>query len=183
MIMTAQSNMPESKMMTIFCDASVQHKTGEAGWGCWAKKTGWQSGVTFGGKFRSPVFRSWDAEILALANAVAILAKKGDLDGCSSICLQCDNLRSLSIINREILGARALKKKGEGCRIPPIRAKLTDSEQSAVKTIKAIVDAYSLVVLLRHVRGHREGPGRNWVNRKCDEIANAYRLGKMEVRQ
>jgi hypothetical protein len=51
------------------------------------------------------------------------------------------------------------------------RPKLKDDAKKAVEVIRAIVAARGLEVGCRHVRGHTEGAGRQYVNRAVDAAA------------
>jgi hypothetical protein len=54
---------------------------------------------------------------------------------------------------------------------PYKRPKLKDDSKKAVEVIRAIVSARGLKVACRHVRGHTEGNGRQYVNRAVDAAA------------
>jgi hypothetical protein len=49
--------------------------------------------------------------------------------------------------------------------------KLTQLHVAAIAVISEIVAALKLSLVTRHVRGHRPGPGRQWVNGEVDRIA------------
>ncbi len=157
------------RMMTIFVDASVCHRTGAAGWGAWARCDGWTSGRIFSGELKARYGNSTEAEAAAIANALHLLSKAGDLEGVAVILVQSDSMQALDSLIR-IAGAVA-SNHADGVPLPIAgkRKRFTPTERIAPVRIRETIGDRRLLV--RHVRGHREGGARQWVNRACDEAA------------
>lgn len=168
-------------MVTVFADASHCPFTKAAGWGAWAKGEGWKSGITFGGPIRAQVKNSAEAEIAAMTNAIVRLYNGGQLDGATVIMLQSDCLRALQLLLMALPQARPSDHK-DGAQVLPQKLNPSPLEDKALGIAREVLSECQSV-LVRHVKGHREGGGRNWVNRACDSIAkkhmNAQRGGRM----
>lgn len=159
-------------VVTVFADASHCPRTKSAGWGAWAKGDGWERGQTFGGEIRSTVLNAAEAEMAAMANALARLHNRGQLQGLRRVMLQSDCLRVLQLILQAIPRAEPSNHK-DGAPVEPQKLAMSPMERKGVEIIiDVLADCES--ILLRHVRGHRPGEGRQWVNRVCDDIARKH---------
>jgi ribonuclease HI len=159
-------------MITIFADASHCPRTNAAGWGAWAKATGWPQGSSFGGPIRSTVLNSGEAEIAALTNAVIRAHNRGWLTDIPGVMLQSDSLRTLQLVLQATPNASPSDHK-DGAKIVAQKLLPSPFEEKALTIITEVLLTIP-TVLLRHVKGHREGNGRNWVNRTCDDIAKKH---------
>lgn len=162
-------------MITIFADASFCHRTSAAGWGAWAKGDGWDAGSTFGGELKTRCLNAGEAEIAAIANTLITLQRQELLH--DEIMLQSDCLRALQLIRQAVRVKGSVRpvvsNHKRGAPIPASNLIPSPLEKQALDVINlAVVECQTL--LLRHVRGHKNGEGRQWVNRKCDEIARTH---------
>ena len=155
--------------VTIFADASVDHESGAAGWACWIKGDGSNS-VLHSGAFREPVGNSTNAELAALANALAVAKAIGQLRG--RVMLQSDCSAALAMI-RTIAGAEDSPAE-RGLRVGKWRKKPEKMYRPAVKVIQSVIQDTGIKLVVRHVKGHQAGGGRNWVNRQCDRLAKKH---------
>mgnify|MGYP001806228300 CR=1 FL=1 len=178
-------------MLTLFTDASLCGQTCAAGYGAWAKRDDMKAGETFGGEIIERVTSSSEAELYAVAHALDLLHKKGLLHlPTKTVMVQSDSVRALQAILQCVPGASETRHRQSRLQGPllPHRLKLNPIERGAIFIIQ---DALRHVrPLVRHVKGHQQGDGRNWVNRECDRIARqhmgnarAKRAAADEVRQ
>lgn len=159
--------------VTIFSDASLCATTGFAGWGAWMKADGERS-MLAGGSFRDRLKSSTEAEIRGGANAVAFALSRGIIQPGDVIIWQCDNTTALQWLMRSYPFVRDRLAPG-GLAVPRPRAARVKGGASIGAQLMAETCAKAdLRVLVRHVRGHQDGELRQWVNRKCDEIAKVH---------
>lgn len=158
--------------LTIFTDAALCPRTGASGWGAWMKGSG--DSVTMGGQIRDLLVSSTEAEIRAGANAFAAAASRGDLKPNSVVMWQSDSLHAL----RWLLAAYPMSRdRPAKDGIPAVRPKSVSEVQArsaGARELVRICKDMKLIVLTRHVKGHQQGPNRQWVNRRCDEIAGEH---------
>lgn len=156
-------------MMTLFCDASFCGGTRAAGWGAWAKCDGWEHGQTFGGPL--PIVNNAScAELHAIKCALTRLADANYLDRVASVMVQSDSTRALGAIIYGLPNVRN-KPHSTSAHIGNIRF-LEPDEQKAIRVIHGLLARKRVIV--RHVRGHKPGDKRQWVNRQCDAIAKEH---------
>lgn len=156
--------------VTIFADASLCPKTKAGGWGAWMKRNGGDS-FEAGGQLRDLAPTSSHAEACALANAIHIGIRQGHLQKGDRVLLQSDNLAALCAIAAIVPGALISDKGGAAVTVGK-RSKLKN--EPCIQSIRRLAIDMDLTVVVRHVRGHQQGDGRNWVNRRCDELAKIY---------
>lgn len=159
--------------MTLFADASLCPRTGAAGWGAWAKHSDWDAGRFAGDPFRRHMEHSTQAELCGIASAIWHFDRHYDaFTGLHWLIVQCDNIHALSTLRH--IGATEAKRKGarDVRLVFPRAAKLKPIEKEALDAIQNIMG--DTPIFLRHVRGHRYGDGRSWVNTKCDEEARRH---------
>lgn len=160
-------------MVTLFCDASYCHDTRAGGWGAWAKADGWAKGETFGGALPFVYTAASEAELAAIACATDYLTEGGVLAPATMLMVQTDSARALQVILSHIPGATLRTHRDSGTvSIPKRPITLTPREEIAVSHLTELMNP--VTVLCRHVRGHRKGDNRQWVNRTCDDIAKKY---------
>ncbi|WP_410170993.1 RNase H family protein [Brucella intermedia] len=162
-----------TRLITLFVDASHCPSTKAAGWGAWAKQAGWPNGKLFGGQFKGEIHNSAEAELCAIANALQSIKHTGLFEGGVKILVQSDCLRALGLIASSISSCE-VNNHPDGCPIQITKAvKPTTLEAKALAAINALVTERQRLGL-RHVRGHKAGQGRSWVNRQCDSIAKGH---------
>lgn len=160
----------ERPQVTMFTDASVMPKKLSSGWACWIKGDGRESS-SFHGRLKSYHPDSTVAELEAIANGLMSAAETGYFRPEDRlIMLQTDSAFALSCIR---LARPEIQIRGHAtsAHIPTRRKKLSPRLKAPVDVILTTLDALSLDVIVRHVRGHKEGGGRQWVNRHCDRLA------------
>jgi ribonuclease HI len=155
---------------TIFADASYDARNKAAGWAAWIKADGRASAMA-SGAFKALPSTSSDAELLAIANAMHSANRLGMIDQGAEILLQSDSVHALSIVLWAIPGSVERRHANSAAIVRSKKPKLKDDSRKAVEVIRAIVDARGLKVACRHVRGHTEGAGRQYVNRAVDAAA------------
>lgn len=156
--------------VTIFSDASVCVKTRAGGWGAWMIRSG-HTAIEAGGQFHDLPKDSSDAEAMALCNAlhhglIMEMVRPGEV-----AMLQSDNLACLATIAALVPGC-FISHGGGATFVPARQGRLM--KNPALLVIRDMVRSHDLKVVVRHVRGHQDGDGRQWVNRRCDEIAKTH---------
>lgn len=159
--------------LTIFTDAALCPRTGASGWGAWMKGNTGPS-ISVGGQIADLLKSSTEAEARAGANAFHLARSRGLLRPGMVVMWQCDNLSAL----KWLLGLHELSRdrpaKG-GLAVGKPRFVTEPQKNSAgAAALSALCAELELRVLTRHVKGHLEGPNRQWVNRLCDEIAGQH---------
>lgn len=159
--------------VTIFTDASLCATTGFAGWGAWMKADGEKS-MLVGAAFRDKLRSSTEAEIRGGANAIAFGLGRGIIKPGDVIMWQCDNTTALQWLMRLYPFVRDRPALG-GLSVPPPRvARVKGAASAGAQLMAKTCQDADLRVIVRHVRGHQSGELRQWVNRKCDEIAKTH---------
>lgn len=153
--------------VTIITDASLDPKRKMAGWGGWARGDN-RTSVSHGGRLQHHA-NTGVLELRALANMLWTLNQTGYLLlGDRVIMLQCDNLEALCALMRATPNTLH-SKHVDGAEVRPQRRLVSGPMLEAVDVIREVAGDRQLVV--RHVRGHKPGGGRQWVNRLCDKLA------------
>lgn len=160
---------------TLFSDASYDHHTKAAGWGAWCKTDDMQFGQTFGGGFTRVIPNASVAELCGIHNALRYALQNYLIVETHNVMIQCDSTDALTLIYSYV-PAVGISPHPHVKRVPIIRSRrrMLDIEQEAIDRIKKLVSTFELRLVLRHVKGHKKGDGRNWVNRECDKIAKRH---------
>ena len=156
--------------VTIFADASLHIETGSAGWGACIKHSP-APGLIVGGELREPASSSTHAELCAIANALHV-ARDRDLLG-GVVMIQSDSLEALSCIRKAVPRTVDSPAAG-GLSVPGRRKDIAGDLAACVNVIRCLVSACGIRLIVRHVRGHQKGDGRQWVNRECDRVAKLH---------
>ena len=159
-------------ILTLFCDASHCSRTLSAGWGAWAKREEWKRGRIFGGPLTGKPANSTEAELAAIANALQQLAGSGDLVGIKTLMIQSDSLAALAIVRSLPTAAWSRSDDRRDSGAAPTKRKLSPSEIASQAAIREA--AGNRPLFLRHIKGHKSGTGRNWVNGQCDRVAKRH---------
>lgn len=160
--------------MAVFADASWHQVSKAGGWGGWWKSGAMEYGKTAGGPIKQPLVGSTQAEAVAIANTLAIAKSSGDLKPGMTVMIQSDCKNVLDAILKVVPDARD-RPKGLACQ-PARRLEPQLRDHASLDFIADLVKRLELKIMTRHVPGHRRGDGRQWVNRKCDELARKGRL-------
>lgn len=183
--------MGRSPDVTIFADAAMCLKTGASGWGAWMVSARVRPQI-FGGPMNQVYGYSDDVELAALTNALHMAKRRGYITQGALVMLQSDSTRALGFVRWKFRAAdRPMPKKRDGVKTLPIdpnRCTRPDSvahRLKALDVLAALVEEMNLTLVVRHVRGHREGDasrgdGRAWVNQECDRVA---KIGKEAARK
>lgn len=164
-------------LMTLFTDASLCHLTRAAGWGAWVKVDGWDAGRTLSGTVPHPILSSGEAELWGAALALEEIAQRCWLADARTVMLQCDSLEMLELLVAQ-LGARVWDHD-QAAPVGRSGATPSLSARDALRRIRTSLGGSWLLV--RHVRGHRTGGDRHWVNRKCDRLAKTEMRRRREL--
>ena len=163
-----------SPELTFFADASVDPKTQKSGWGFWMKGDS-RSAIYAGGPLKLFTPNTSIAELEAIANGLWFADAQGYFVATDRMMMiQSDNTEALGCI-KKARPSIVERKHADGAHVPRRNKALLPRQTNAVETILAIADRHGLVITLRHVKGHKGGGGRNWVNRLCDRLANEGR--------
>lgn len=159
--------------LTLFCDASHCPSTGAGGWGAWAKRDGWQTGVFLGNSFKRLLANSSEAELCAIANALSHLQANDCFAGVAVLMIQSDSLRALGLLHTHVRGIMPAPHR-DGCDVEKVGGKMSDYETEASVRVRGFTLETKISIYVRHVRGHKQGDGRQWVNRECDNLAREH---------
>ena len=141
---------PRATVM-IFADASWCSQTRAGGWGVWLKTDLLDRAIVKGGPIKVDVPTPNVAELVAIANGLFVAKRLHLLRPLDVVMIQSDCAEALAWIRG---------------RVP------TTADNRAVNGL-SIAEEFSLRLQVRHVRGHQDGDGRQYVNRLCDQIAKA----------
>lgn len=149
---------------TLIVDASHDPKVLAGGYGAWIRTEGWERGETFGGAVIGAL-NSHECELQGIAHALEYVRKNFQFE---TLVLQCDNQRALGLL-LSIPNTRRARVTAGGSSFQ------SQSYPSPYekKALKVCADS-RFTLWLRHVKGHSEGTGRNWVNEQCDRIAKQH---------
>jgi ribonuclease HI len=157
--------------VTIFADASHDHRARIAGWGAWIKADG-QPSITCGAAMKGRIGTTSEAELCALANALTVARLRAVLAPGHVVMLQSDCVDALAIIRNRIAAVEDRPVTGGVTVVPgKKKRKLSNIHSAAIAVIEGIVVSLDITLITRHVRGHRRGDGRQWVNGEVDRIA------------
>jgi ribonuclease HI len=177
---------PRAPMVTIITDASFCPRSNASGWAGWVKVD-----ALPGAFFAGPIVPSAEtpslAEMAAVANTLVEAGTNALLRDGDIVMLQSDNQEVLSVLAFMIPGVKISRAADNS--MPFNAAKRIarwwrDSDD--MKRILAIVEAYKLQIVVRHIKGHTGGvDGRTNVNERCDSLAKHHmrqRRAAVEIR-
>lgn len=156
-------------LLTLFADASHCPKTKAGGWGAWAKRADWNNGRLFSGPIVNQVPNSGVAEMHAIMHAIEEMDAQNAFGGINAVMIQSDSARSLAYLLKHVPGAR-LHQHADSANIGNA-SYASKSEAKAFRRIADVIAKHELHLIVRHVRGHKPGEGRQWVNEQCDRLA------------
>ena len=166
---------PDPRFLTLFVDASFCHRTHAAGYGAWAKKAAFEKGLIFGGPLPRGITNAGEAELGGIALALRFLLEQQHLADLDRLMVQSDSLRSLQLISQTLPRAR-IANHADAAAVTKAQLAPSAMEAKALVAIKARVS--DLDLLVGHVRGHKRGQQRQWVNRMCDAEARRHMLAE-----
>lgn len=159
--------------VTIFSDAALCPRTGAAGWGAWMKGSARPS-VMRGGSMRLRLKSSTEAEAQAGANAFHAALHAGLITRGATVMWQSDSIHALKWLLSLYPMARDRPAKDGLATTRPRKVSEAALLSPGANALHDFCQEHQLRVLVRHVKGHQEGPNRQWVNRQCDEIAGRH---------
>jgi ribonuclease HI len=155
-------------IVTIFTDASFDHRTLAAGWSAWIKyRPEPEHTIRLAGQIKSAVLcnSALGAEIAAIANALHVAAKRLKLTGDDRVVLQSDCMVAMDCINGK--AKRALRN---------------EFVKICKDHIAETITAHGFALDLRHVKAHRgNADSRSAVNSWCDRSARSQMRAKRTV--
>jgi ribonuclease HI len=160
---------------TIFADAGFNGVTKSGSWGVWMKTDGMPS-LSKGGPLLS-VDTSVEAEMRALANALALArAARFAPDG-ACVMIQSDCQAALSWVLGALPKNSCHRPAPGGVGVvPTLRIGKALERSAGLRAFVQIATEAGLKIVVRHVRGHKAGDGRQWVNRHVDKLARQNRV-------
>ena len=170
---------------TIIADASVNERLRIGGWATWIKVDGIEAAMA-SGVFRVEVDNSFEAEAMAIANAITAAARNDMLDGVQRLMIQSDSLQVLIVLAKHIKGATVMDPLAGGSHIrrpkKPRWVRMTRRHplvSESVKRIRALKEEFGFALELRHVKGHMHADplatGAHRINALCDTEARTAR--------
>ena len=110
-----------------------------------------------------------------MANALTKADREGLIDDDMEVMLQSDSAVALGILLRLVPGAVNRPHENSAALFPPRRSHAWRGlREEAAAVITEIAARRRLAIVIRHVRGHTAGGGRQWVNRQVDAAARTH---------
>lgn len=164
--------------ITLFTDGSWEPKTKAGGWAAWAKGNGRPS-RTWHGPLRGKIRANDVTECAAIANGLHCMAASGYLlPRDKAVMIQSDSIQALCVVLAFVPTATRAAIK-DGAAIQTWKKKNMPPDIKIIgQAIAAFVLKHGLSIQVRHVRGHKPGDDRQWVNRTVDKLANKGRRGQ-----
>lgn len=156
---------------TLFADASHCGATGAAGWAGWMVSDGRTSRIV-SGEVEAKLPSSGAAEAAALAGTLREARASGHVGTGDYVVLQSDSLAALGALRWAVPSCRDNPFPG-GHAVPRKDHRMGAEARGFIAEAAAIVAELGLRLSVRHVKGHRTGGGRQWVNAACDREAKA----------
>lgn len=157
---------------TIFTDASRNTRIGDASWGCKILFEG--KGYSGSGKL-GHTSHIIQAELMSILKGLEFAEKRDLLPERAIVAIQNDSLQALGILLADNLNYRAAKPKHEGDQLVVPRKWRRDCE-STLRTIERLHNHRRLVIMLRHVKGHKKHRShRHRINHEVDKLAKDAR--------
>lgn len=163
--------------LTVFADASYHRRHGTAGWGCWIMGESPGRAFAAGGQIRELLVSSSEAEVRALANALALVKQLDYAGEGDAVLFQSDSVNALGWILRALPTASDSPAPG-GLRVPRPRIARPAFRASRGAPVFAELSAeLGIQVLVRHVRAHT---GLSEPNDICDRIAKHHQAERLK---
>lgn len=169
----------DKPICTIIADASFLSHAKSGSWGSWIKADG-RPALIKGGTFLGDLTSSVEAEMRALANALALARAAGFLPDGSCVMVQSDCQAALSWALGAVPTSCHRPLAGGVTVHPHMRPKAAMDKSPGLRSFVEIAAKGRLKIVLRHVPGHKPGSGRAYVNRLVDELAKQHRRKPQE---
>lgn len=142
------------RLVTVFTDASFDHKTKAGGYAVWIKAS-WGR-LQHWGRLRMKADTSQVAEAAALVNGICLAARKMDMRPGDTIVAVSDCKNAIDML-----------RHGQGW---------SKQKRALVEMVRSETRARGINVVFRHVKAHTGGTdARSWVNDWCDKRAREGR--------
>ena len=160
--------------ITMFADASVHLQNKSCGWGFWIKGDNRQSISACG-----PILNFHPVSDVSELKAISFGLLHAESvqyfrDRDQTIMIQTDSTEALKCL-LFVRPDTPVNQHHDSAPVARRRKNLCKTRSEIIRQIFAILDRQALKPVLRHVRGHKSGGGRNWVNRHCDKLAKEGR--------
>ena len=158
-------------IVTIFTDASFDHRTQAAGWSAWIKFGPLPDQTRrYFGPVKAQCHDSHAAELAAIANAVFLAHRGLKLSGADRVIVQSDCQTAIDLAqgkDNALLRRKAIRRM--------------------VKSIRDTVASGGFAIELRHVKGHRGAADRraavnSWCDKTAREAMRQQRAEKQKVK-
>lgn len=159
--------------VTIITDASYCPRTHCAGWAAWMVSDTQRSHIE-GGQLKGTIEGSNVAELYAINNGIYVALRRGFISEHDRVLIQSDSTHALTAILYKLNAYSQDYKASDGLSIKVQNICLRSCEEAALSWLTTKVEGMGLTLLLRHIKGHKSGDGRFWVNRRCDSLAAKY---------
>lgn len=159
---------------TIISDASYDHRADVAAWAGWVRADG-RSARMFSAPIKRKIANSTQAEICAIANTLAAADAAGLIDDGMEVMLQSDCTVALGWVLKLVPGVTE-RRHADSVAVTKVRKQkgMIGIPTEAAAVIAKIAAARGLIITVRHVRGHKAGDGRQYVNRLVDKAARKH---------
>jgi ribonuclease HI len=171
-------------VLNIFADASYHRQHRTAGWGAVMEGDRTEVEQQMGGQIKELVDSSSEAEMRALANALAIALRRGYVQEGETFMVQSDSTNALGWILR-VCPRSSQMQVGSGARVTrPGSLKLAAARSSGLEIFRQLCEEHRLHVIVCHVRAHQGGDtARSHVNERCDQIAKLHHAQRLKAHQ
>ena len=118
--------------------------------------------------------QSAEAEFLALGNALHIAVARGIVQPGAEVLVQSDCMWALQALRTMFPACADRPFAKDGLPVGRHRrVRYAPHIRKAMDSIRDLIARTGTRLVVRHVRGHTSGDGRQWVNRACDKAARA----------
>lgn len=165
-----QTVRPVEAFVNIFADASFNHHTLTGGWAAIiAGDAPWIE--VFGGLENCPT--STEAELRAIAFGLKEAIAHRYVAPHQRVMLQSDCTQALGIILGNVQGAVFSRGPSDVELVPARRLKPSVRDSHGLRLINSLQAGNSLVLMLRHNRGHTNATNRGKISNRADRLAAA----------
>lgn len=156
------------RCVSIFTDGSFFPDTGSGGWGAVVCTEGKQHKA--GGAFKNSCSSPLEAELFAATNGLSFAVSRGLLQQQDLVILQIDSTDALAAILGSCPAYRQTASR-HGRDVKKIVPWTRDLDRPPLHAIRRVHDEYSLLLMVRHVKGHVGVSGRHKINEIADALA------------
>ena len=163
-----------SKLVSLFTDASYNPNTERGGWGAWAR--GANGRVYNGGCWHRPMENgAAEAELLAIIEGLRMCIRAGLVKNGFAVLIQTDNMRAAHMMPFWSPARDTPPQMSKRGRIPQ---PANQYERDALYTLRQMQEEYQLRIMGRWIKGHNHKKAqtkRSWINELTDKLAGIAR--------